>query len=200
MAGSYKVSKDLKCSLLCLYLVGLFFFTMAQVVEDEDHEAHCPVCSVEENKHCFTSDVDKSCTEGNYRREQCDNSESCCDFCEENTYQPKFNNCKCCILCTNCTELGREELQSCNITHDAKCGNTSASVAPVEEGVTTGSGKEDASDLPPQHTCPEISSFGSCYNVALLVFLASFTIASLFWICLSKYAQICHDWIKNNLG
>lgn len=40
--------QDLKYSLLCLCLVGSSFFTMAQVVEDEDLAAHGPVCSVEE--------------------------------------------------------------------------------------------------------------------------------------------------------
>ncbi|PIK58899.1 hypothetical protein BSL78_04211, partial [Apostichopus japonicus] len=169
---------------------------MAQVVEDEDHEAHCPVCSVEElctsfiEHYTALTELDilrintalqvtilnlalKETLEENsviILGTLSNPSESCCDFCEENTYQPKFNNCKCCILCTNCTELGREELQACNITNDAKCGNISASVAPVEEAggvtteatvisetttVSTGSGKEDASDLPPQSTCPE---------------------------------------------
>ncbi|KAJ8021333.1 hypothetical protein HOLleu_38501 [Holothuria leucospilota] len=88
------------------------------------------VASEKENELCFY-EPGKPIPEGLYVRcgpgyhAQIDDRLSPCHLCTHDetlkTYQPKVNHCEKCILCTDCSALGKEVEKNCTLTTDTVC-------------------------------------------------------------------------------
>ncbi|KAJ8022165.1 hypothetical protein HOLleu_39577 [Holothuria leucospilota] len=112
---------------ICFKLIPVLFvsliispYTRAQ----EHEEQYGAVCNITENEACFSNDTFSACSPGFHKNNiytLCDNDRSCCP-CPTDTYQPWWNECNSCILCTDCSEMNKETLHYCNITHNSVCG------------------------------------------------------------------------------
>ncbi|XP_071840511.1 uncharacterized protein [Apostichopus japonicus] len=178
-----KVSQILGC-IACVVLVAIASGQEAEVLSG-------PVANQEDNEECFVEDDQAdSCNKGYHRNSghTCGRTRNCCP-CQEYTYQPAFNTCQSCILCTNCTAMGKMEIHPCNNSVNAVCGKrlnkthetfTSATTRPnlstTLNGTTTPTGTTTLSTQECNCTVPESSletEDCSCMQTGLIVFFVT---------------------------
>lgn len=110
---------------ICLRLITAFLLLLCvyTIIGDTGWQQNEVVYNITMNEDCFSNDTD-ACEPGyhlNHDNTPCHNDRKCC-YCPPNTYQPWWNECVSCILCTNCSEMQKVTMHLCNITHNSVCG------------------------------------------------------------------------------
>ncbi|PIK58898.1 hypothetical protein BSL78_04210 [Apostichopus japonicus] len=122
----------------CKIHVCIACFVLVAIASGQETEVSSdPVANQEDNEECFVKDFEAdSCNPGYHRNSGQCIGRDCCP-CQEYTYQPAVNTCQSCILCTNCTAMGKMEIHPCNNSVNAVCGKRLNKTHETYTGATT---------------------------------------------------------------